>query len=146
MVAPIAAMLVQMAISRTREYSADRAGAEISGRPRCARLGAGEDLQRRRAHPQRRRPQRNPATAHLFIVNPLSGTRMDNLFSTHPATENRIAALMEMARRVRRPPGRPSAAADPRLQFPGSAPPAARRDRGDRACYRPGRWLNPLTR
>jgi heat shock protein HtpX len=95
-VAPLAAMLVQMAISRTREYSADRRGAEISGQPRAlasalAKIAA-------QAH-RIRNPdaERNPATAHLFIINPLSGERMDNLFSTHPATENRIAALNAMA-------------------------------------------------
>ena len=95
-VAPLAAMLVQMAISRTREYAADRAGAEISGDPAAlasalARISAGASRVRNEA------AERNPAFAHLFIVNPLSGERMDNLFSTHPATENRIAALMAMA-------------------------------------------------
>jgi heat shock protein HtpX len=94
-VAPLAAMLVQMAISRTREYSADRAGAEISGQPRALASALA-----RIANAVHRIPnmdaERRPATAHLFIVNPLSGARMDNLFSTHPATENRIAALMEM--------------------------------------------------
>jgi len=95
-VAPLAAMLVQMAISRTREYAADRAGAEISGRPEAlasalAKIsGAAHRVPNMAA-------ERNPAMAHMFIVNPLSGARMDNLFSTHPATENRIAALMQMA-------------------------------------------------
>ena len=97
LVAPFAAMIVQMAISRTREYSADRAGAEISGRPQALASALAKI-----SHAAERIPNpaaaRNPAAAHLFIVNPLSGTRMDNLFSTHPATENRIAALMEMAR------------------------------------------------
>ena len=105
-VAPLAAMLVQMAISRTREYSADRRGAEICGKPLCARLGARQDRRRRRIRFQTRRPKRNPATAHMFIINPLSGERMDNLFSTHPDTENRIAALQRDGaawRRWRRP-------------------------------------------
>jgi heat shock protein HtpX len=94
--APIAAMLVQMAISRTREYSADRAGAEISGNPMALAsalskiAGAAKRLPMASA-------ERNPATAHMFIVNPLTGERMDNLFSTHPATENRIEALRRMA-------------------------------------------------
>jgi heat shock protein HtpX len=101
-VAPLAAMLVQMAISRTREYSADAAGAEISGHPEAlaAALAKIADVAQHVPNPT---AERNPATAHLFIVNPLSGARMDNLFSTHPATENRIAALMAMADSVRRP-------------------------------------------
>jgi heat shock protein HtpX len=94
-VAPIAALLVQMAVSRTREYSADRLGAEISGEPRALASALA-----RIANSTRRVPnmaaERNPAMAHLFIINPLSGARMDNLFSTHPATENRIAALLAM--------------------------------------------------
>ncbi|MCC6205296.1 MAG: zinc metalloprotease HtpX [Hyphomicrobiales bacterium] len=96
-VAPLAAMLVQMAISRTREYSADRRGAEICGNP----LWLASALKKIAAAAQRiHSPQaeRNPATAHMFIINPLSGERMDNLFSTHPDTGNRIAALEKMAR------------------------------------------------
>ena len=95
-VAPFAAMLVQMAISRTREYSADRRGAEICGNPlwlasalKKIAIAAGRIPNEAAEH--------NPATAHMFIINPLSGERMDNLFSTHPNTENRIAALQEMA-------------------------------------------------
>jgi heat shock protein HtpX len=94
--APLAAMLIQMAISRTREYSADRDGAAIAGDP----LGLASALAKI-AHAAGRVPmetaERNPATAPLFIVNPLTGERMDNLFSTHPATENRIAALQRLA-------------------------------------------------
>ena len=95
-VAPLAAMLVQMAVSRTREYSADRRGAEISGQPLALASALGKIAVQ--AH-RIRNPdaERNPATAHMFIINPLSGERMDNLFSTHPATENRIAALNAMA-------------------------------------------------
>ena len=96
LVAPFAALLVQMAISRTREYSADRAGAKISGRPEALASALAKISNAARAIPNLPAEQ-NPAAAHLFIVNPLSGARMDNLFSTHPATENRIAALMEMA-------------------------------------------------
>ncbi len=95
-VAPLAAAMVQMAISRTREYSADRRGAEICGQP----LWLASALDKIASSAQRiHNPdaERNPATAHLFIINPLSGERMDNLFSTHPATENRIAALQAMA-------------------------------------------------
>lgn len=97
--APIAAMLVQMAISRTREYSADATGAEISGRP----LALASALARiENAAHQIENPvaEQHPATAHLFIINPLSGARMDNLFATHPATQNRIAALQDIASRM----------------------------------------------
>ncbi len=97
--APIAAMLVQMAISRTREYSADETGAQIAGRPEWLASALAKLENAAHAIPNER-AERNPAAAHLFIVNPLSGQRMDNLFSTHPATENRIAALQELARRM----------------------------------------------
>jgi heat shock protein HtpX len=95
-VAPLAAMLVQMAISRAREYEADREGAEIAGQPLwlASALGKLESLAHQIHNP---RAEANPATAHLFIVNPLSGARMDNLFSTHPSMENRIARLRAMA-------------------------------------------------
>ncbi|KQT85525.1 zinc metalloprotease HtpX [Aurantimonas sp. Leaf443] len=94
-VAPFAAMLVQMAISRTREYSADRRGAEICGEP----LWLASALAKIAAAAGRTvnvEAERNPATAHMFIVNPLNGQRMDSLFSTHPDTENRIEALRSM--------------------------------------------------
>ena len=94
--APLAAMLVQMAISRTREYAADRLGAEICGNPLWL-ASALARLQEGAAQIPNEEAERNPATAHLFIVNPLSGERMDNLFSTHPNTENRIAALQALA-------------------------------------------------
>jgi heat shock protein HtpX len=100
-VAPLAAMLVQMAISRTREYSADRRGAEICGNP----LWLASALQKiAGAAQQIHNPdaERNPATAHMFIINPLSGERMDNLFSTHPNTANRIAALRGMTQEFAR--------------------------------------------
>ena len=97
LLAPFAALIVQMMISRTREYAADRAGAEIAGDPMALAgalhkiAGAGRAVEMPSA-------EASPATAHMFIVNPLSGARMDNLFSTHPDVENRIAALREMAR------------------------------------------------
>ena len=94
--APLAAMLVQMAISRTREYGADRGGAEISGKP-LALASALAKISGAASLVVNEPAEANPATAHLFIVNPLSGQRMDNLFATHPATENRIAALQAMA-------------------------------------------------
>ena len=94
--APIAAMIVQMAISRTREYAADRMGAQIAGEPMW--LVSGLQRIENAAHQiTNESAEHNPATAHMFIINPLSGQRMDNLFSTHPATENRIAALMQLA-------------------------------------------------
>ena len=97
--APIAAMLVQMAISRTREYSADRLGGQIVGQPR-ALASALVKISNAAHQIPNEQAERNPATAHMFIINPLSGQRMDNLFSTHPATENRIAALEELSREM----------------------------------------------
>jgi heat shock protein HtpX len=97
--APIAAMLVQMAISRTREYSADNLGAQIAERPEWL-ASALRRLESAAHQIPNEAAERNPATAHMFIVNPLSGQRMDNLFSTHPSTENRVAALMELAQQM----------------------------------------------
>ncbi|MEO1293460.1 MAG: M48 family metalloprotease, partial [Pseudomonadota bacterium] len=94
--APLAATLIQMAISRTREYSADRLGAAICQNP----LWLADALEKIAGGAQRNEimsVERNPATAHLFIVNPLSGRRMDNLFTTHPNVENRLDALYRMA-------------------------------------------------
>jgi heat shock protein HtpX len=95
-VAPIAAMLVQMAISRTREYAADELGARISGRA-AALASALAKISATAEAVVNPTAERAPATAHLFIVNPLTGHGMDNLFSTHPSTENRIAALQRLA-------------------------------------------------
>jgi heat shock protein HtpX len=94
--APLAAMLVQMAISRTREYSADRAGAEICGHPLwlARALQKIEQLARRIVNPT---AERKPATAHMFIVNPLRIGGMDSLFRTHPPTAERVRRLQEMA-------------------------------------------------
>ncbi|HSR75676.1 MAG TPA: zinc metalloprotease HtpX [Xanthobacteraceae bacterium] len=97
--APIAAMLVQMAISRTREYGADDMGARISGQP-LALASALARIDNAAHQIENQDAEQHPATAHLFIINPLSGARMDNLFATHPATENRIAALREIAARI----------------------------------------------
>jgi heat shock protein HtpX len=96
---PLAAGLVQMAISRTREYAADREGAEISRRP-LSLASALKKIASAAGHIPNMPAERNPASAHLFIVNPLSGARMDNLFSTHPNVENRVARLQEMAREM----------------------------------------------
>jgi heat shock protein HtpX len=95
--APLAAMVIQMAISRSREYEADRLGGEIAGNPvwladALAKIAGGV------AHIPNETAEAKPATAHMFIINPLSGRGMDSLFSTHPDTGNRIAALMEQAR------------------------------------------------
>jgi heat shock protein HtpX len=99
--APIAAMMIQMLISRTREYSADRMGGEICGNP----LWLASALERisgaARSHPMPS-AESHQATAHLFIVNPLFGGRMDNLFATHPSTQNRVAALQAQANEMRR--------------------------------------------
>ena len=93
--APIAAMLVQMAISRTREYSADRAGAEICGHPLWL-ASALEKLHHGAQRIDNPAAENNPATAHMFIVNPLHTRSVDGLFSTHPNMENRVARLREM--------------------------------------------------
>jgi heat shock protein HtpX len=118
--APIAASLVQMAISRAREYEADRIGAEMGGDPEAlARaLQKIEGYARQRVNMD---AERNPAMAHLFIINPLSGHGADNLFSTHPNTKNRIAQLMQMTARFGCPTPRPepSAAAGPWGRKPG---------------------------
>ena len=94
--APIAALLVQMAISRTREYAADNLGAQISGEPLALASALNKIAGIAHMVPNET-AEHQPATAHLFIINPLSGARMDNLFATHPATENRIAALQQFA-------------------------------------------------
>jgi heat shock protein HtpX len=93
--APIAAAVVQMAISRGREYEADRGGAEISGDPQ-ALASALQKIEGYARGLVNHDAERNPATSHMFIINPLSGQGADNLFSTHPATANRVAALMRM--------------------------------------------------
>lgn len=109
-VAPFAAMLIQMMISRTREYAADRLGGEICGDPLAlasalAKIsGSGQ--------PDMASAERNPASAHLFIVNPLHGHGTDSLFSTHPNPANRIAALRAQAAEMGRsaaPSGAPRA-------------------------------------
>jgi heat shock protein HtpX len=99
--APVAAMVIQMAISRSREYAADRIGAEIVGEP-LVLAAALAKIQNAATRIPNEQAERHPATAPLFIINPLSGRGMDNLFSTHPATENRIAALEALAYKMRR--------------------------------------------
>ncbi|MBI5598470.1 MAG: zinc metalloprotease HtpX [Deltaproteobacteria bacterium] len=95
-VAPIAALLIQMAISRSREYAADRGGADIAGNPMYLADGL-----RKLAYYNKRLPMQgvNEATAHMFIVSPLSGGSLLKLFSTHPPIEERIRLLEAMALR-----------------------------------------------
>jgi len=94
--APVAAMVVQMAVSRTREYEADKDGAEISNDP-LALASALQKIATLAGRQVNVAAERNPAMAHMYIINPLSGQRMDNLFSTHPDTANRIEALRTLA-------------------------------------------------
>lgn len=117
--APVAAMIVQMAVSRTREYEADKDGAEISGDP-LALASALNKIATLAGRQVNVAAERNPAMAHMYIVNPLNGQRMDNLFSTHPDTGNRIAALQKLAAEMsvddkgRRPQPRPRPASSGR--------------------------------
>ena len=92
--APVAAAIVQMSISRTREFAADRAGAEISGKPLALASALRKLEQGAKAIPMQRATE---ATAHQFIVNPLSGKGMRKMFSTHPSTADRIARLEAIA-------------------------------------------------
>jgi heat shock protein HtpX len=91
--APIAAMLIQMAISRTREYSADATAARYTGTPH----GLMSALQKLEHYSKRIPMDASPATAHMFIVKPFSGRSMIRLFSTHPSTQERIARLQVLA-------------------------------------------------
>jgi heat shock protein HtpX len=88
--APIAAMLIQMAISRSREFAADAGGAQIAGNP----YGLADALRKIEAVSKRVPLDANPATAHMFIVKPFSGAGLMSLFSSHPPTEARIRALL----------------------------------------------------
>ncbi|MCJ8138651.1 zinc metalloprotease HtpX [Falsirhodobacter halotolerans] len=111
--APLAAGLVQMAISRSREYEADRIGAEICGNP----MWLASALQKIEAFAQKidnPAAERNPATAHMFIINPLHMFTHDKLFSTHPSTANRIAALRQMAGGMAAPTVAPTPPKTPR--------------------------------
>ncbi|MBW8305019.1 MAG: M48 family metalloprotease, partial [Brevundimonas sp.] len=103
--APRAAGLVQMAISRTREYEADKVGAGIAGDPGAlaSALQKIETYAKRIHNPT---AERNPASGQLFIINPLSGKGADNLFSTHPATGNRVKALMALGTKMGQAPRR----------------------------------------
>jgi heat shock protein HtpX len=95
LLAPIAAVLVQAAISRSREFEADRAGADITGRPLWLASALGQ-IEHAAQHIENYPADANPATAHMFIINPLHGG-ISGLFATHPSTEERIARLKAMA-------------------------------------------------
>ena len=97
LLAPLAASLIQMAISRSREFEADRGGAEISGDPQ-ALASALQKIQAYAHSTPLEAAERNPATAQMMIINPLSGGGLRGMFSTHPATEERVERLMAMAR------------------------------------------------
>lgn len=128
-VAPFAALLIQMLISRTREYAADRLGAVICRQPLWLASALGK-IAGYSARAEMPTAEANPASAHLFIVNPLAGHRMDGLFSTHPDPRNRIAALEAMA--AEGPGGRA-----PRRPVPAAAPGLPRTGR---AVRRRGPW------
>jgi len=100
--APLAAMLVQMAISRAQEYEADRVGAEISGQPLWL-ASALEHIQMAATRIDNQPAEANPATAHMFIINPLHAHAVDGLFTTHPKTAERVRRLREMAREMGQP-------------------------------------------
>ncbi|ACI99733.1 zinc metalloprotease HtpX [Rhodospirillum centenum] len=143
--APMAAMLVQMAISRSREYEADRIGAEICGNPTWL-ANALEGIQRAAGRTVNVQAENNPATAHMFIINPLHARSVDSLFSTHPRTEERIRLLRAMAAGggASRGSGGWSADAGARSVWtgaatvPSSAPPSAPGRRGSVPSTGPG--------
>ncbi len=139
--APMAAALVQMAISRGREYEADAAGAEISGDPQALASALSKIDSYARRGAVNIQAERNPATAHMFIINPLAGRGADNLFSTHPSTQNRVEALARRFGGARRPetapakaPRQPVEASRQTGQASASAVPVFRRSR------KPGPW------
>ncbi len=96
LLAPIAAVLVQMAISRSREFEADRAGAEISGRPLWL-ASALEHIENSAQRIENVEAEQHPATAHMFIINPLHGGGLAGLFASHPSTADRVARLRALA-------------------------------------------------
>lgn len=113
LVAPLAAMMVQMAISRSREYAADRMGAMIAGNPLWL-SSALRKIDSKARQVVNRRAEAVPAAAHMFIINPLNGRGIDNLFSTHPNVENRVAELEALAREMNVAPS--SAASEARSE------------------------------
>ncbi|PIE32893.1 protease HtpX [candidate division KSB3 bacterium] len=99
LLAPVAATVIQLAISRSREFMADRAGAEISGSPQALASALGKISRGVQARPLAATPSHN-ATAHMFIMKPFSAGGLASLFSTHPSTEERIARLQQLARNM----------------------------------------------
>jgi heat shock protein HtpX len=118
-IAPMAAMIIQMAVSRSREYLADATGARIAGTPE----GLAQALEKLGAYSRQIPMAANPSTAHMFIVNPLSGKSLQNLFSTHPPMEERISRLRGV-----RPQNGPSSPPPP-------PPGAGRRETGGKAFW-----------
>jgi heat shock protein HtpX len=130
--APLAASLVQMAISRHREYGADEGGAEISGDPAALASALQKIDSYARGGRVNLQAERNPATAHMFIINPLAGRGADNLFSTHPSTQNRIAALAARFGGSTAPP--------PEMVAPRGDRKAGPWDKPQPGARRPGPW------
>jgi heat shock protein HtpX len=130
--APLGAMLVQTAISRTREYAADNLGARIAGQPMWL-ASALLKIENAAHQVPNHEAERNPATAHLFIINPLSGHGIDNLFSTHPSTENRVAELQRLAAELGSRPA--PARAQPEPSYPRRGPWGAVRNRTARGPW-----------
>lgn len=128
--APMAAGLVQMAISRTREYEADKVGAEIAGDP-GALASALEKIEAYAKRIHNPTAERNPASGQLFIINPLAGKGADNLFSTHPATGNRVKALMALGTQM---------GLAPRAAFAEVAPGPATTSVPSTPAHAPGPW------
>jgi heat shock protein HtpX len=114
-----------MAISRSREYEADRVGAEIANDPHALASALQKIEAYARGGHFNPDAERNPATAHMFIINPLAGGRGDNLFSTHPATGNRVRALVELGAKMGMRPRQAAPASAPAV--PISAVPATHR-------------------
>ena len=119
--APLGAMLVQMAISRTREYAADNLGGRIVGHPMVLASALVKIANAAHEIPNME-AERNPATAHMFIINPLTGHGIDSLFSTHPSTENRIAELQRLAAELGAGAASPAHQGQPPRRGPWSAP------------------------
>jgi heat shock protein HtpX len=131
--APMAAALVQMAISRGREYEADAGGAEISGDPQALASALQKIDAYARGGRVNLQAERNPATAHMFIINPLLGRGADNLFSTHPSTQNRVEALSRKF-------GGRAAAVPPELVSPRRNRPKGPWDAPQSGTRKPGPW------
>lgn len=138
-VAPMAAMLVQMAISRSREYQADRLGAMLVGNPGWL-ASALVKIHRAAKRVPNQTAERVPAAAHMFIVNPLTGRGIDSLFSTHPNVGNRIAELNELAAEMGQKPFKPGATEADSVVAEKKRSPWARRRLSKPSSRRSGPW------